>query len=196
MQATNLKCLSAVSVLLLTIVCTTVPALADVYITAALVGEENKDATKPDSTSEPNLAQRFALDVRPDNNANITEVTDTNDCLSTSALEYSDWVAWGKPDCWCYARQCRGDIDGLKHGPFWVQVIDLDLFKACFNKTDDFLPLGCICADLDHGRLGPFRVQIKDLDIFKRYFCKIESLVPECDQPPIYTGPYNFWVTP
>jgi hypothetical protein len=196
MRATNLKCLLAVSVLLLTIVCTTVPALADVYITAALFGETNMVAISPDSTSKPNLIRAFASDVRPYNNVNMTEVTDTNDCLSTSAPEYSDWVAWGKPNCWCYARQCRGNIKGFKYGPFWVAVYDLDLFKAAFNKTDAQLPPGAVCADLNHVKHGPFRVQVLDLDIFKTYFDKIESLVPECDQPPIYTGPYNFWVTP
>jgi len=118
------------------------------------------------------------------------------DCLSRTAPEYSDWSAWGKPDCWCYSRQCRGDINGLKHGPFWVQVLDLDLFKAAFNKTDIQLPTGGICADLNHVKHGPFRVQVLDLDIFKIYFNKIETLVPECDQLPIYTGPYNYWTKP
>jgi len=103
------------------------------------------------------------------------------DCLSRTAPEYSDWSAWGKPDCWCYSRQCRGDINGLKHGPFWVQVLDLDLFKAAFNKTDIQLPTGGICADLDHKKYGPFRVQILDLDIFKIYFNK---------------RPYNYWTKP
>jgi hypothetical protein len=29
---------------------------------------------------------------------------------------YDDWVLYGKPECWCYARQCHGDADGLKQG--------------------------------------------------------------------------------
>jgi hypothetical protein len=118
------------------------------------------------------------------------------ECLDRTAPEYSDWSAWGKPDCWCYSRQCRGDINGLKHGPFWVQVLDLNLFKAAFNKTDVQLPPGGICADLNHVKHGPFRVQVLDLDIFKIYFNKIETLVPECNQLPIYTGPYNYWTKP
>ncbi|MHC4676820.1 MAG: hypothetical protein ACYTBZ_30415, partial [Planctomycetota bacterium] len=43
-----------------------------------------------------------------------------SECMKTSAPEYDDWEAWDKPDCWCYARQCRGDGDGLQTGPFWV----------------------------------------------------------------------------
>ena len=29
---------------------------------------------------------------------------------------YPDWVSVGRPDCWCYPRQCHGDADGLKQG--------------------------------------------------------------------------------
>ncbi|MHC4498587.1 MAG: DUF7901 domain-containing protein, partial [Planctomycetota bacterium] len=47
------------------------------------------------------------------------------DCLSMTAPEYADWVALGKPDCWCYRWQCRGDIDGIQTGPFHVAIPDL-----------------------------------------------------------------------
>ncbi|MHC4498101.1 MAG: GEVED domain-containing protein [Planctomycetota bacterium] len=111
------------------------------------------------------------------------------DCLSITAPEYADWVSLGKPDCWCYRRQCRGDIDGIQTGPFHVAIPDLALFKLCFNQF--VLPPGCECADLDHMQTGPFRVAIPDLGIFKTYFNQF--VVPQCDQIPIYTGPYNFW---
>jgi hypothetical protein len=42
------------------------------------------------------------------------------DCFASTAIGYADWVAWGKPACWCFQRQCRGDINGIKSG-FWVQ---------------------------------------------------------------------------
>jgi len=121
-----------------------------------------------------------------------TAISCVTECMKDSNPAYNDWVAWGRPDCWCYARQCRGDINGLKHGPFWVQILDLDLFKAAFNKIDTALPAGGICADLNHIKHGPFRVQVLDLDIFKTYFNKIETLVPECD-PTHYNMP---WKTP
>jgi hypothetical protein len=113
------------------------------------------------------------------------------DCLSRSAPEYNDWVALGRPDCWCYRRQCRGDIDGLRTGPFWVAIPDLVLFKPCHTIV---LPPGCICADLDHKMTGPFRVGVPDLVEFKQYFNQF--VVPPCDQPPVITGPYNFWTSP
>jgi hypothetical protein len=121
------------------------------------------------------------------------------DCLIggiAGPKEYTDWVAWGKPNCWCYCRQCRGDIDGIKIGPFWVQALDLAIFRAAFGKNDAALALvpNGICADLDHLKIGPFRVQALDLAILRTYFGK--AAVPNCATPPIYTGPYNFWCDP
>jgi hypothetical protein len=120
------------------------------------------------------------------------------ECLSKNAVGYTGWTAWGKPDCWCYRRQCRGDIDGIKTGPFWVAIPDLNIFRSAFNQFDTALatiPNG-ICADLDHIKTGPFRVAIPDLNIFRAYFNQMELFVPICDQPLIYTGPYNFWTEP
>jgi hypothetical protein len=114
-------------------------------------------------------------------------------CMKTGAPEYPAWEQWDKPPCWCYARQCRGDADGIKTGPFWVAIPDLNAFRAAFNKSDTVLqgvPYG-ICSDFDHVKTGPFRIAIPDLNIFRQYFNKIEALVPECDPTD-----YNYWVTP
>jgi hypothetical protein len=112
------------------------------------------------------------------------------ECMKTSAPEYTDWEAWGKPDCWCYARQCRGDADGCKTGPFWVAIPDLQGFRDCINRLLP-LPPECICYDFDHVQTGPFRIAIPDLNIFRLYFNKPELLVPECDNTN-----YNFWIIP
>ena len=117
------------------------------------------------------------------------------ECLiggNAGPLEYSDWVSLGKPDCWCYCRQCRGDADGKKTGPFHVTIPDLTLFKAAYGKI--VLPPGGECSDFDHKKTGPFRVTIPDLTIFKAYYGKM--VVPNCGLPPIITGPYNFWCDP
>jgi parallel beta-helix repeat protein len=93
---------------------------------------------------------------------------DEADCLIggvAHANEHADWVAWGKPDCWCYARECRGDINGLKTGPYWVQLLDLQLLNTAYNKTDSQLAAipGGICADVNHKKNLGFRVQLLDL---------------------------------
>jgi len=130
------------------------------------------------------------------------------DCLiggNAHANEYNDWVAWGKPDCWCYDRQCRGDADGIPKLMKWIGGADLTILRTAFLKTDAELalvPWG-ICADFDHKRILMKRVQAADLAILRHYFLK--NSVPLCDQADstnpvypsvIYTGPYNFWTSP
>jgi hypothetical protein len=305
----------AVSVLLLTIVCTTVPARADVNITAAQVGETNEVIISFDATGETNLVRAFALDIRLDNDANIVSATGlsadywvypgtiqiaadgtvssygsiaaeygdlpgdtlvgppdgngvtleaaslyapvgpgspnapaksgdlatliidkdcllcisanvsragatgvvmenpdevvtvnypvcievnvpepiTDECMKDTAPEFPEWEQWGKPLCWCYARQCRGDADGIKTGPFWVAIPDLNMFRAAFNKSDLVLEnvVNGICSDADHIKTGPFRVAIPDLNIFRAYFNKPELSVPECPM-----DNYNWFETP
>jgi hypothetical protein len=128
--------------------------------------------------------------------------TPITECLKPTALEYLDWVAWGRPNCWCYKRQCRGDADGIIIGPFWVNATDLAILKAGFNRIDAALALipNGICGDLDHVKIGPFRVNATDLAILKLYFNKLVGLVPCCDTAPIPgdciltpADKYTFW---
>jgi hypothetical protein len=124
-----------------------------------------------------------------------------------SGSEYNAWVQWGKPECWCYKYQCRGDIDGKQTGPFIVAIPDLGVFADAYGLFDG--PLAAvtngICADLDHRKTGPFRVAIPDLSIFAHYYGRIAPPIPACDVADptnpaypgvVYTGPYNFWIVP
>jgi len=184
------------------------------------------DANGPPKTG--NLIRFTVTPVNPSANSNITIVenssrggvvlTDPNldpsvvapgcvivrvqpDCLiggNASANEKTDWVAWGKPNCWCYCRQCRGDADGKKTGPYWVTIPDLGVLSAGYNKNDTTLktiPNG-ICADFDHKKTGPYRVTIPDLGILSSYYNKSAANVPNCNLAPVITGPYNFWCDP
>jgi hypothetical protein len=115
------------------------------------------------------------------------------ECMKDTHPAYGDWDSWGKPDCWCYERQCRGDADGLKTGPFWVAIPDLNMLRAAINKPDltlQGIPNG-ICCDFDMIKTGPFRVAIPDLNIMRLYINKPEAAVPSCDMTHI-----NFWKTP
>ena len=133
----------------------------------------------------------------------IAELTSTTscaaaaECIKPTAPEYADWVAFGKPDCWCYRRQCRGDINGQTTGPFPVQLLDLQALSAAFNKFDAQLPADGICADINHLRTGPFRVQLLDLQILASYFNKFLAQTPQCDLDGdgVLTpaDKYNFW---
>ena len=116
-------------------------------------------------------------------------------CLSADANEYDDWVAWGKPDCWCYERQCRGDTNGEAFLGKWVSGIDLIKLTEAFNKTDAELREieDGICADFNHDTFLGKRVTGVDLIILQAYFNESEPNVPPCDESPVITGPYNFW---
>ena len=117
------------------------------------------------------------------------------DCVKDTASFYAEWVGagknWDKPDCWCYERQCRGDLNGLKAGLFWVQATDLAIFLSGFNKMDGALDQTKICADLNHIKTGLFRSQATDLAIFLTYFNKMQGVVPPCP-----ADDYNFWIVP
>jgi hypothetical protein len=116
-------------------------------------------------------------------------------CMKSSHPAYANWSYWNKPDCWCYARQCRGDIDGKLQGPFWVSLNDLIIFRQGVSKLETFLMQPgnehLICGDIDHQKQGPFWVSLNDLVIFRQYVSKLAAQVPECDKTHI-----NYWTTP
>jgi hypothetical protein len=124
------------------------------------------------------------------------------ECMAGTNPAKTAWDAWGQPDCWCYQRNCRGDINGIKTGPFWVQSLDKTAFRAAFNKNDIALAgiANGICADLNRAKTGPFRVQALDKGIFRTYFNQSETIVKVCsgpgsgnDEDPLPNTEYNFW---
>jgi hypothetical protein len=111
-----------------------------------------------------------------------------HDCFPTNNPAFSDWVAVGKPDCWCaFPRgsgyQCDGDADGRSSGfPFKYRVFIGDLALIVENwkkKVDD--PMLNPCADIDHKDSGfPFnyRVFINDLAILVNNWKKKDNQLP------------------
>jgi hypothetical protein len=117
----------------------------------------------------------------------------TPECFPATDPKYADWVALGKPDCWCLTTQCHGDADGLKEGGvktgFWrVHFRDLNTLLAGWNTlepavtgpsgpgittvsfTDGVGTVAGVCADFAHDREGGpktgfFRVHFNDLNI-------------------------------
>lgn len=148
-------------------------------------------------------------DEDPDVNAPDFTVREPN-CLvggNAGPAEYSDWVSWNYPDCWCYKYQCRGDADGKQeYSTYWVLMVDLDALAVAIGKTDAQLALipNGICTDFDHrNEYSTYRVLMNDLAILAEYIGG--TSIPDCDQADpsnpiypdvVYTGPYNFWTTP
>lgn len=96
---------------------------------------------------------------------------------NTVPLKKTRWVTYGRPDCWCYARNCKGDATGTSDGktptgPYWVSVGDLNVLKSGWNKLDAQLAGNNICADFSRSSdgktpTGPYAVSVGDLNILK-----------------------------
>jgi hypothetical protein len=134
------------------------------------------------------------------------------ECLKTSAPFYNDWVKFGKPACWCYARNCHGDADGLRQGIYltgywYVGTNDLNILVKGWQvkeapKGPGIMSIpGGICADFARDNQGSaltgfWRVGTSDLNILIRYWQVKEGPkgpgVPDC----MATGYYYSFVSP
>ena len=94
------------------------------------------------------------------------------DCFPTAHPDYDEWVAVGKPNSWCYKRQCHGDADNAEEliGKYyyWVGFNDLTIFLD--NWTDKAGATAALQADFSHSEelIGKYyyRVGFDDLSIF------------------------------
>jgi len=133
------------------------------------------------------------------------------ECVNSAAPFYADWVAFGKPACWCYAANCKGDANGTMEGTSFagykkVFTQDLNILLAAYDVKEPpkgpgiaTIPNG-ICADFSRTREGTSfagykRVFTQDLNILlANYDVKEPPKGPgigDC------TGPdYNFFVEP
>ncbi len=105
-------------------------------------------------------------------------------CFPNCHPDYNSWVEAGKPECWCYPRQCHGDSDGLKEGGatkgYYVHFHDLNILLAGWNTLEHPKGPGIatitgpygepgICADFAHdqegsAKKGYYRVHFNDLN--------------------------------
>jgi hypothetical protein len=108
---------------------------------------------------------------------NIPTVISPGGCFDGECYDgmadYAQWELVGKPECWCWARQCLGDADGLPDGKsnFYVSTPDLTILKSYWQIQDGPVGQGA-CADFDHLPDGKsnFRVSTPDLTILKSYW--------------------------
>jgi len=91
---------------------------------------------------------------------------------------YQEWLDVGSPDCWCYARQCWGDADGLMFSGKWVLSPDLGIFLGAWNKDVGAEGFD-ICADFDHALFSGKRVLSPDLAIFLASWNQ-DGIEPNC----------------
>jgi hypothetical protein len=109
------------------------------------------------------------------------------ECFPNDHPKYNEWVAVGKPPCWCLKRQCYGDADGHKEGSsktgfFYSKYNDLAVLLAGWPIAEPTKGPGIatvtaglyntpgICADFARdqegsSKTGYFRVKYNDLGI-------------------------------
>ena len=121
-------------------------------------------------------------------------------CMKETHPDYDAWVSVSEPNCWCYPRQCRADVDATQeYGAYWVLLLDLEVFKTYFDQTGVAGEPG-ICADCNHDlEYGAYRVLLNDLDCIREWFGQVN--VPCCDQDEdcdLSDGDewFNFWTSP
>ena len=121
----------------------------------------------------------------------IDETFPTN-CMRKAHPDYAKWVEYGKPDCWCYRKQCKGDIDGEAQfgGAVDVYTNDTDILIPAFGAGVVTTVPG-VCADVDHGTQfgGAVNVYTNDLNILLSNFGA--GVLTDCD-----STHFNFWITP
>lgn len=108
------------------------------------------------------------------------------DCFPSTNSAYNDWVALGKPDCWCAkpkgsGYQCDGDADGKTQGlpKYRVYTDDLSILVANWQKKAGDPTLNA-CADIDHMAQGlpKYRVYTNDLTILVNNWTKKDAALP------------------
>jgi len=111
------------------------------------------------------------------------------ECFPSTYSTYNDWVALGKPACWCTRYQCDGDADGKDSGgltKYRVFTEDLNLIVANWKKKIND-PILDPCADIDHkdsGGLTKYRVFTGDLNILITNWKKKDTeLSGNCPRP-------------
>jgi len=104
---------------------------------------------------------------------------DESACFPSDHPDYDEWVSVGKPPCWCYQYQCKGDTNNRfidrdvygKHNRIYITMLDLKTFMAAWQEVNTEPGFEeCICADFDHDHIESDqikkRISLEDLQIF------------------------------
>jgi len=117
------------------------------------------------------------------------------DCFPNTAryaIQYADWVMYGKPMCWCgntfpeWRYQCDCDCDGKTEGALKYRVFTKDLGCLVAQWKKKIGEVTNPCADFDHKAEGAlkYRVFTKDLSICIANWKKKDAQLPDsCPRP-------------
>ncbi len=122
-------------------------------------------------------------------------------CLPEAHPDYEEWVAVGKPECWCYPRHCYGDADGKNQGGGKVPIHavhydDLNVLIAAWKVQEPpdgpgiesiTAPNGQpgICADFSHSMEGGYKT-----GYYRVHFWDLNALISSWNvqEPPLGPG--------
>ncbi len=132
-----------------------------------------------------------------------SHVIPPDECMRETAPEYERWVQFGRPACWCYKWQCKGDANGksqgnviTRHWPVGTHDIDV-LLTAYLVREANIGDVGeGVCADFNHASQGNivtgyYPVGTDDIAILLDNYLVREADLPHCDAEYI-----RFWLTP
>jgi hypothetical protein len=96
------------------------------------------------------------------------------DCYPTCDPNYLDWIAMGKPECWCYSLsdktryQCDGDVDGQTETALKYRIYNNDLSLVVGNWKKKITDTGWnYCADIDHQAETALKYRVYNTDLAK-----------------------------
>jgi hypothetical protein len=140
------------------------PALSGVLLKFTVSGDCN--VTIAGNAARGNVVMEDTTEAT----VSYTGCTVTAETECYTGPDYAEWVAVGKPDCWCASinpRQCRGDTDGATEtkGNYWVYTNDLSNLMSAWGKPLASMSGDEICADFNHDSetKGNYRVYTGDL---------------------------------
>lgn len=109
------------------------------------------------------------------------------ECFPGSYSTYNDWVALGRPACWCGPYQCDGDTDGVAETVLQYRIYTDDLALIVQNwKKQLGDPTLNPCADIDHQAetLSGYRVYGNDLNtVVTNWKKRDRDLLGDCPRP-------------
>jgi hypothetical protein len=112
--------------------------------------DEDGEVMDPNSESSPgDLSMPFTIteECMPYAATTVdpvgTATGDSPESANPAITTYAAWTAAGKPRCWCFQAQCRGNADGItegntKSGFYHVGPGDIDTILAAWDTPNTF----------------------------------------------------------
>jgi hypothetical protein len=145
------------------------------------------------NTTRGNVVLEDTTSVSPSSSTCIA-----GECYPSGLSDHGEWVSVGRPDSWCYPKQCHGDATGTdeffgRTNKVSVGGADVAILLQGYNlnvsEYSDPTSDPWIAADFDHdteffGRTNEVRVGGQDVAILLSYYNDPCSTVPaDCLSP-------------